>query len=215
MDRSTGPWSGVNPQLIGVEPGNLLSPLGKEPLRPVRLALLASLIAGAAPAQDRWEQANASVVRHPPSVFGELPPGIRQELEARRCRIPQTDVSDAPHNVVRGQFIQPGQFDYAVLCSLRDTSRILVFREGELARIDELDAQADREFLQTVTGGLIAFSRLLIVAEPVAIRRHHRSFGGPDLPALNHHGIETAFAGKASHIWYWHLGRWLLLQGAD
>lgn len=184
-------------------------------LRRVRLALLATLFAGSANAQDRWEQANASVVRHPPSVFGELPAEIRRELEARRCRIPQSDVSDAPHNVVRGQFIQPGQFDYAVLCSLRDTSRILVFRGGGLARIDELDARADREFLQTVTGGLIAFSRLLSVAEPAAIRRYHSSFGGSDLPTLNHHGIETAFSGKASHIWYWHLGRWLLLQGAD
>ena len=43
---------------------------------------------------------------------------------------------------------------------------------------------------------------------------HHRAYGGPNPPPINHQGIE--FGGdSASVVLYRYQGRWLKLQGAD
>ncbi len=180
----------------------------------VVLAVLQSAAAHAS-AQDRWDRANAATPRLLPSAFPELPAAVREGLEARDCRIPQTYGEDEPHNVIEGQFTEPGQFDWAVLCSRNDTSRILVFRGGLADAVDELHPVSDRNYLQVIGNGRIGFSRFLAVADSAYIHKNFERYGGPTPPPLDHEGIADVFLEKASQVWYWYVGRWLQLQGAE
>lgn len=169
----------------------------------------------ALPAQDRWTQADLQTRRLPPSLFPQLPPALRRDLERRGCTIPQVWSDTVPGNVVSGRFRDSSQVDWAVLCSIHRQSSILVFWAGQTDSVAVLDSAPDDGYLQTVGGGQIGYSRGIDVADTGYIRQHYQWYGGPEPPPLDHEGIENAFVGKASGIWYWYQGKWLLLQGAD
>ena len=182
----------------------------------VRAALLAAgLLFVDEPAQspsDAFTRADFATVRLDPDAFATLPVKVRTELKRRGCTIPQTEYA---RNVVRGRFTNPARTDWAVLCSRQRISTSLVFRGGLTIDIDELGTEPDSMYLQTIDGkGTIGYSRSLNVATPAAIRERGQDDGEPR-PPLSHDGIEDAFEGKASLIWYWHDGKWLQLAGAD
>lgn len=161
-----------------------------------------------------WDVADAATTRLPPSAFAELGRDLQTELERRGCSVPQTDWGER-HNVVRGRFTTATQIDVAVLCSVNRVSTILVFRGGSTDSVAELAARRDRDYLQGMGPGGIAYSRVLGVADPRSIREHHDACGGPVPPPLEHDGIDDAFAGKASVVWYWYDDGWRRLTGAD
>lgn len=178
--------------------------------------LVASALASVPAVSQNWEQADAATVRLKPAAFASLSSQIRLELERRGCVVPQSHSEKVPHNVVRGRFTSGAQTDIAVLCSKERASSILVFRGGSTATVAELAKRRDAEFLQVVAAdGVIGYSRALGIADPKYIQEHHRRYGGPTPPTLDHDGINDIFVGKASVVWYWHGGRWLQLQGAD
>lgn len=182
-------------------------------------ALFLTLVAAPLFAQDMWSRADAATVRVAPSRFAALPAAVRTDLERRGCRIPQSaesGTSEPLHNVIRGAFTARGQADWAVLCSVRDTSQILVYRSGAVAASDSLARAADRDYLQGMGGDRIAFSRKISVATAAYIREHAKAYGGPKPPSpLDHDGVEDGFLGKASVIMYYFGGKWIPLQGAD
>lgn len=191
----------------------------------VHLGILCAAAAIASPqgtqgGPDRWAQADASIVRHPPGRFADLPLRIRLDLERRGCRVPQSDV-DGPvgsHNVINGQFTATGRDQWAVLCSIRDTSRILVYTNDSTSAADSLAPGADRLSLQQVEMGRIAYSRRISAVPSEAVRaRARRADTNMDLASIVHAGIEDAFLGKASVILYYNAsGRsWLRLIGQD
>jgi hypothetical protein len=162
------------------------------------------------------DRADRATIRLSPSAFPALPRAVRRELERRGCVIPQAFSNRAPHNIVRGRFTSSAHHDWAVLCSRRQVSSILVFRGGSVASVLQLARQPDRGYLQTVgPGGVIGFSRAIGVADPKFIREHHEWYGGPQPPPLEHDGINDMFVEKASIVWYRYRGRWLQLTGAD
>jgi hypothetical protein len=76
------------------------------------------------PTPQDWANAAKKIKRLPPSAFKELPPEIVGSLQASGCLIPQPDPLaipslglSPPYNVIRGEFAQEGQEDWAVLCS--------------------------------------------------------------------------------------------------
>jgi hypothetical protein len=160
-------------------------------------------------------RADAATVRLDPSRFASLPPPLKAELHRRGCTIPQVFADRRPHNVVRGHFKTRHQVDWAVLCSRRRTSSILIFWGGDPKVFSELAERPDADFLQVVNAGEIGFSRAIGIASAKFIRDHHQQFGGPKPPPLTHDGIDDAFVGKASTVWFWYRGKWLQLQGAD
>lgn len=178
--------------------------------------LLVGLCSAASAAQDKWAVADSATVRLPPAAFSRLPKNIARYLQARGCTIPQTYLSSEPHNVISGAFAAWGQTDWAVLCSRKGESSILVFRRGSTKSVAEVAKAPDRNYLQNVTeGGKAAFSRLI---EPVGrdyILRHYKEYGGRRPPRITHQGINDAYAEKASVVRYYRRGRWLELQGAD
>ena len=182
------------------------------------VALLGSATGASAqvPAALDWDRADEATVRLGPSSFPDLSDDVRRALERRGCTIPQDYNYKTPHNIIRGRFTTSTEDDLAVLCSKERVSLILVFRSGSPANVLEVASRPDREYLQGLGDSNIGFSRLLGVASQKYIRKYYANHIGPEpLPPLDHDGIEDAFDGKGSVIWYWDNGQWLDLPGAD
>ena len=73
---------------------------------------------------------------------------------------------------------------------------------------------ADSDYLQTIAGGRIGFSRALGVAAPNIVRRAAEADGHKQ-QVIDHDGINDAFEGKGSTILYWIGENWIRLQGSD
>jgi hypothetical protein len=163
-----------------------------------------------------WDAADRKTTRLAPATFGNLPAPVRTELELRGCTIPQPFAGNGSDNVIKGRFTSAKQTDWAVLCSRQGTSSILVFRGGAASTVAEIAAQADVNSLRTIDGsGTIGYSRAITVATSRLIQDHHKAYGGPKPPPLDHEGIHDIFIEKGSIVWYWYRNRWLMLQGSD
>jgi hypothetical protein len=159
----------------------------------------------------------ATIKRLPPSAFPELPSAIRPALERRNCAIPQIweGWKQKRHNVIRGAFFKKRQIDWAVLCSIAGKSVILVFPPGASQPSAELASADDESFVQEVEPEKFGYSRAINASGRKRMLEYYEEFGGNRPPALDHQGINDAFAEKASVIHYFYNGEWLELQGAD
>jgi len=151
------------------------------------------------------QPSSAQIARLSPAAFPELPTNLVQELQRRGCTIPQETWSGKRNNVVNGQFAKPGQTDWAVLCSLKGVSTILVFWNASEKNPDAIAPADDGDNAQP--RGIRAVGRDFIM-------RHYRAYGGPKPPPIDHQGIDDA-SEKASIVWYLYKGQWLQLTGAD
>ena len=136
------------------------------------------------------------------------------DLDRRRCLIPQTPYKPAPHNVIAGSFIATGSRDWAVLCSVKGESRVLVYRGGTTTRIDSVGRMKDSSFVRPGESGAPEFSRKLDVMTAKSIADRAKERQGPKLPALDHDGIDDGFVGKTSTRYY-SRGRWIALPGVN
>jgi hypothetical protein len=178
--------------------------------------LMLPLAAGSQlPSENAWAEADRATIRLDPERFTDLPRSIQMELRRRGCSIPQPFTNERLQDVTHGSFIRSGQVDWVALCSRHRTSAIVVFRNGDAAGVEELAPRADRDFLQTIASSQIGFSRAIGIASADFIRQHHEWYGGPAPPPLTHVGINDAFVGKGSVVWYWHRGKWLQLTGSN
>ncbi|MGD9641586.1 MAG: hypothetical protein AB7V08_02485 [Elusimicrobiales bacterium] len=164
---------------------------------------------------DIWDEADAKVRRLSPASFSELPDAVRDELSKRQCSVPQTFTSTKPHNVIHGEFSRKGQQDWAVLCSTGRASSILVFWGGSVKDMFVFPATPDKNCLQGIGEGKIGYSCDISVVGKDYILEHHKRYGGPTPPPIDHDGINGAFVGKASSVLYLEKGEWLSLTGAD
>lgn len=183
------------------------------------VAVLLTVMSGLAfcqtPFDSAFQQADSQVIRLSPSRFPQLPLAIRQELHRRGCTIPQVWEKSSPHNVIEGAFIQQGELDWAVLCSVHRISSILIFRNASTSHVIELARGADINVLQSEGGVKIGYSRQIDPVGGEFILRHYHAYGGVKPPLIDHQGINDAFVGKASVVLYDYRGKWLTLTGAD
>lgn len=186
-------------------------------IKVIKLILITAIVMVCAEtkAQDKWEMADIATVRLTPKEFKDLPKAIVSDLEKRNCTVPQSYPYTEKHNVINGEFKRKGQKDWAVLCSLKMTSTILIYWNGSTGNVSKIGTAEDKGFLQTVDSKKIGFSRIIGVVDAKYIDDHYRSYGGPKPPKITHNGINDAFAEKASVVLYLHKGKWLELQGAD
>lgn len=167
------------------------------------------------PPKLRFDEAEQRIVRLPPAAFPELPANLVTELVRRGCTIPQEVFTKKPHNVIQGDFAKSGQTDWAVLCSVKGVSTILVFWNGSEKYPAQLDTLADRIFLQGITPDEIGYSRGISAVGNDFIMRHYQADSGPKPPPIHHQGINDAFLEKGSEVLYFYSGKWLKLAGAD
>lgn len=162
-----------------------------------------------------WAQAGPSaesIRRLPPSAFPLVPLAIRHALERRHCLVPQPYDAAAPTNVAQGDFTAAKMSEWAILCSARDTSRIVIYRllsSGDARAVDSLERAADISWMQGIGDGRWGFSRLLRTLPRDRIRAWRRDDGGRAIPQpMDHDAIEQAFIGKAADAFYHAAGRW-------
>ena len=164
--------------------------------------------------QRPFDEAQRQIVRLPPAAFPELPRNVIRELQRRGCTIPQPPSASKLHNVISGAFAKPGQTDWAVLCSLKGVSTILVFWNASEKNPAEIATMEDRTFLQGISPERIAYSRAISTVGKDFIMRHYNAYGGSMPPPIDHQGVDDAFLEKASVTWYFY-DKWLKLTGAD
>jgi len=167
------------------------------------------------PNQAEWEEANRKVLRLEATSFPQLPDSIKNYLIQNGFKIPQAQDLKKPHNVIKGQFIKAGQFDWSVLASKNFQSAILIFPDGSTDGVIQLAKNEDKNYLQVLSSGTIGFSRLIDPANKEYILDHYKKYEGPKPPQIDHEGINDIFVGKASIVHYFYDGRWLTLTGAD
>lgn len=165
--------------------------------------------------EKRFAEAAAKIQRLPVASFQELPPAIASLLSRRGCRVPQVAQSRGRSNVISGQFFRKGEIAWAVLCSIKGSSSILVFQSEEDQQPAALASGADAGYLQGLGEDKIGYSRQIRPVGANVILGHYRAYGGPKPPPIDHQGIDDAFLEKASVTWYFYKGKWQSLQGAD
>jgi len=184
-------------------------------------ALAGSAFAQLSPEQMKpWEEADRAVLRLPPNAFTELPASVTADLNRRGCMIPQVPdgvglEKPGPHNVIKGEFAKPGQTDWAVLCSVNRVSSILIYWNGSVKGVSEIEKRPDLLHLQGWGGNRIIYDRHIAPAAAGTIMKDYQGNGGPKPPPLDHLGIDDQFVGKASVVQYFYDGKWLHLTGAD
>jgi hypothetical protein len=163
---------------------------------------------------DQWEKANRDVVRLAPSRFTQLPKNVMQELERRNCTIPQHWNSHQPDNVISGEFLKKGQKDWAVLCSVRLKSAILVLPASSPQIAFKLAEEEDLNSLEGVGDGKIGYSRAIGPVGDAFIQEHYKNYGGQKPPPIDHLGIDDG-TGGGSVVHYYYQNKWLTLTGSD
>lgn len=166
------------------------------------LLSITSIPTFAQPPEDlkrKFDEAERRIVRLSPTAFPELPGNVVRELQSRGCTIPQEAFTKRRHNVIKGEFAKPGQTDWAVLCSVNQTSwsnpsrtnahyvsSILVFWNGSGKNPTSLAPMEDRTYLQGITQTEIGFSRGIQPVGKDFIIRHYQAYGGPAPPPIDH-----------------------------
>lgn len=165
--------------------------------------------------QGQPQFTKAVVRRLSPRDFRLLPAAVVESLEARKCLIPQYHHDKTPHNVIRGSFTGAKQKEWAVLCSRRGSSSILIFQADTVKLVAKIADAEDDNYLQADVDGKLYFSRVISAVGKDYILEHYKAYGGPEPPPIRRHGIDDAFAEKGSVVRYFHRRKWLELQGSD
>jgi len=133
--------------------------------------------------------------------------------------VPQPWDERTPKNIIHGSFTAARVGEWAVLCSVNDTSRILIYRVGrDRARttVDSLLREADVGWMQGVGGNRWGYSRLLLVRPLGKSRAWRHDIDGHVIPQpVDHDAIEQAFVGKSAEAFYFAGGRWYRQITAD
>ncbi|MGH8597930.1 MAG: hypothetical protein ACREXT_14830, partial [Gammaproteobacteria bacterium] len=132
-----------------------------------------------------------------PRQVRELPAAIRADLEKRNCKIPRFTKWDAPHNVIQGQFLEPGQQDWAVLCRHQDKGSILLYPGNVNADVQTVRSEDHDPYriIHTVTK---------FVLQKRAIRDKLTE----SVPQFDHDAIEDGPIQKAAIVLYHRDGEW-------
>jgi len=153
----------------------------------------------------------ASIRRLAPASFPELPAGVRGDLARRGCLVPQVSGTDTPTNVIRGAFTAAKVSEWAIMCSVHDTSQVLIYRvspPGDARVVDSLLRSPDLAWMQGIGDNKWGFSRLLRTLPRKTIRAWRRDADGHAIPQpIDHDAIEQAFEGKAADAFYYVGGR--------
>ncbi len=153
--------------------------------------------------------------RLPVSSFPALPEAIADELNRRRCMIPQTYEAHRPENVVHASLEREGSSDWAVLCSTGGTVSLLVFLDGRFDHPEVLASSPETERLQPHDpSGILGFNWGIDRASPRQVRDaeaglEHRP------PPIHHDALaDSKIERHTAYHLYTH-GAWTLLDLPD
>ncbi len=160
------------------------------------------------------------VRRYPPDSFPELSRPVRDSLVSRGCQVPTPGYRT---NVITGAFTAKGAVEWAVVCSVHDTSQILVMNAANGVVVDSLRRSADSNWIQSDVGKRWLFSRAIALVPmstlnivPADTTDEDVVYFGAVLPKpIDHDGIDQAFLDKASTMFYFAQGKWFEVGTSD
>ena len=152
-------------------------------------------------------------VRHlPVSSFPGLPLEVAGQLTDRGCLIPQTYEARRPENVVHASLESPGSSDWAVLCSVQGTVRLLVFFGSVPDKPTTLATATETQRLQPHFGTpVLGFNWGIDPATPDAI--HQAQIGlTPRPPRVDHDALADSDIDKKTIYHFYAKGAWSLVD---
>ena len=146
---------------------------------------------------------------------------MRDSLVNRGCQIPTPGAYRA--NVIAGAFTAKGAVEWAVVCSVHDTSQILILNDRTGVAVDSLNKSADSGWIQGNGNSTWLFSRMIGVVPsstlsivPADTTNEDIVYYGAVFPKpIDHDGINEAFLDKASETYYSAQGRWFSVGSSD
>jgi len=125
--------------------------------------------------------------------------------------------------VITGAFTTKDVVQWAVVCSVHDTSQILVLDAKNGGVIDSLNRSADVDWIQGNGNSTWLFSRAISTVPMSTLNIVPEDTTGEDvlyygafLPKpIDHDGIDQAFLDKASSTFYFAQGKWIKVASSD
>jgi hypothetical protein len=161
------------------------------------------------------------VYRLAPDSIPTLPKPVVATLRKRDCMVPQVGRGDVS-NAVAGAFTRKGVVEWAVFCSVRDTSQILILNAESGAVVDSAEKTPDLPFIESEDG------MFWVVGETVTLESAETLNGKPDSAAfepvdyaavfpkpIDHDGIGHWFNDKGGDVLYSAHGKWYQVSIGD
>ncbi len=163
------------------------------------------------------EKADKNTIRLVPEAFPQLPDPIIRDLKSRRCSIPQPWESSRPSNVVSGELKVSGQTDWAILCSVKGKSSVLVYWGALVDQVEEIPGTqiSDRKWIRGVAENKVGFSRLITLTKDGFLFDHHEYYPQAAINYVNSNGIVGNYSTQASTVHYWHENQWERMTAND
>lgn len=149
----------------------------------------------------------------PLTSFPALPSVVAEQLEKRRCMVPQTYEARAPENVVHASLERKGSSDWAVLCSVNGATTLYVFFQSEPGSPIALRQQRDTEWLGSEVLSAYGSAWGIARRSPSQIRQAR----GPAASRVDvdHDALEDAFIERSSTTHYFQDGSWITLENSN
>jgi hypothetical protein len=117
---------------------------------------------------------------------------------------------------VTGAFTAKDKLEWAVLCSVHDTSRILVLNAATGAVVDSLEKSGDSGWIQSNGPNEWVFSEMLAVVPMTVMNAMPSEELDPSIPRpIDHDGIGQWFLDKGGTTFYSAHGRWYQAASGD
>jgi len=160
------------------------------------------------------------VRRFPPDSFPDLSKPVSDTLVGRGCLIPTPGYRA---NVITGAFTAKDIVQWAVVCSVNDTSQILVLDAKNGVVLDSLGRSPDVNWIQSNVNSTWLFSRFISTVPmsrlnivPIDTTGEDVLYYGAVLPKpIDHDGIDEAFLDKASETYYFAQRKWFMVSSSD
>jgi len=150
--------------------------------------------------------------RLPISSFPDLPAHVADQLNQRKCLIPQSYQAHHPENVVHASLERAGSSDWAVLCSANGKVSLLVFFASTPGKPIVLATAPEKERLQRHdSSGVLGFDWAIDPASPDDV--HQAQSGMARKPPLtDHDALKDITLDRTTLYRFYSKGAWRLLD---
>ncbi|WP_287130871.1 hypothetical protein [Candidatus Cyanaurora vandensis] len=176
----------------------------------MRLWLLALLLVGCTNAPSPQPAPAPALPELGLATFTNLPAAARTTLSD--CTVPQAFDTPQPHNVLKGEFAQAGQRDWAIICSQGGRSAIRVAWGGPRRCPSELELTSNENLVKSLPDNKFGYTQRLELVEPAAVDRLNRRYGNLIPSPIAYQGLRQVLIGQTTQVQYCHEGKWYRLQ---
>lgn len=153
--------------------------------------------------------------RLPVSSFPQLPAPIATRLDELGCLIPQTYAAHRPENVIHASLEHEGSSDWAVLCSVHGTVKLMVFFASAPESPVVLASEPETARMETHDlTGVLGFAWGIDPASPRKVHDAQSSMAHRH-PMLDHDALADSFVEKSTVYRFYSKTGWKIIDTTD